>query len=165
MNEEILYRDHAMQLIGAGDVFVERWSAKGGRTQFRRLVEIHGAFVQRLAPAKSLHVVHWASGDLALLDAEMRGLIDEHVRVTEDHVAAAVLVIPEQGFGAAIFRLALSTALRLRRQRYPYRVMSELTEALDWLPGQRPEPTETLADAAALRTWYAGIEAELATSG
>jgi hypothetical protein len=160
MSADIIHQDATMQLAAAGDLFVERWSGRGSPAQLRILNDLHGAFLRRRAPAKSLYLVHFFSPDLAMFDGEIRRLVQEHVQLMDEHTAAVALVYGTEGFGAAALRLAMSAAALVRRGKYPFRVFRDLDEALAWLGRQR-DGAEPVLDAAALKSWYAQIGRQL----
>jgi hypothetical protein len=164
MADGILYQDSVLQLLATGDLFVERWSARGDPARMRTLLEQHGAFVRRRAPAKTLFLVHIASGEVQLPEKEIRELIQEHTRAIDPHTQATALVMPTEGMMASIFRSLFSAALLARRSKFPYRVFAHPHEALDWLATQRADRAPDLRDGLALRAWYADIERHLATA-
>lgn len=158
MSDGILYQDAVMQLFGAGDLFVERWTMRGDPGRMRILVEQHTSFVTRRAPAKTLFLVHLAEDSIQLPDRSIRDLIQEHTAAIDPHTQATALVYGASGFGASIFRASLSAAALARRGKYPYQVFGELDPAIDWLASQRSTPCTELRDAAAIRAWYERLE-------
>ncbi len=138
MDPTIVFRDDRLCAATWGAVFFEIWSAAATPAHFKLLCD-HQVSYARAQPGQRIAlftIVQMAS--IPALDRATRREVDERSRRMAPHGLAAVVVLPNKGFGAAIVRSVLAASALLRRPDYPSKVCPTVDEGCSWVVQHLP---------------------------